>query len=194
LNQNPLNYILNLSGNRNYSRCRKNDALILEDIFYMEAKIIKADYTNAMHSDALVKLLNIYASGPTGGGVALPEYTMKNLTDRLSQIPAAFSLLAFDGNTPAGLANCFETFSTFACRPLINIHDLMVAPEYRRKGIGEMLINRVVEQGREIDACRITLEVLAENTGAKMLYEKCGFNGYELTPEMGKALFWEKKI
>ncbi|MFT5906124.1 MAG: ribosomal protein S18 acetylase RimI-like enzyme, partial [Cryomorphaceae bacterium] len=42
--------------------------------------------------------------------------------------------------------------------------------------------------------CKITLEVLSKNEVAKSAYQKFGFSGYELDPEAGKALFWEKPI
>lgn len=37
-----------------------------------------------------------------------------------------FSVLAFDADQPVGLINAIEGFSTFACKPLINIHDVIV--------------------------------------------------------------------
>ena len=35
---------------------------------------------------------------------------------------------------PVGLATTFEGFSTFAAKPLINIHDIAVLPDYRGRG------------------------------------------------------------
>lgn len=36
--------------------------------------------------------------------------------------------LAYRGTGPIGPAPCFRGFPTFAARPLVNIHDLFVAP------------------------------------------------------------------
>ncbi len=44
------------------------------------------------------------------------------------------------------------------------------------------------------DCCKLTLEVLEGNHIAQAAYTKFGFSGYELDPEMGRALFWEKKL
>ena len=42
--------------------------------------------------------------------------------------------------------------------------------------------------------CKLTLEVLDNNFIAKALYKKFGFSDYQLDPEYGNALFWEKKL
>lgn len=47
---------------------------------------------------------------------------------------------------------------------------------------------------RQEGYCKITLEVLGNNVVAKKAYMTAGFEGYELTPEAGKAEFWQKKI
>ncbi len=56
-------------------------------------------------------------------------------------------------------------------------------------------IETVKEQlAKAKNCCKVTLEVLDNNVGAKRAYEKFGFGGYELDPESGKAVFWQKKI
>lgn len=37
-------------------------------------------------------------------------------------------------------ANCFESFSTFACKPLINIHDFIVLEKYKGNGISQKIL------------------------------------------------------
>ena len=46
-------------------------------------------------------------------------------------------MLAFDGDAPVGLVNCIEGFSTFACKPLVNVHDVAVLSSHRGRGIAE---------------------------------------------------------
>jgi ribosomal protein S18 acetylase RimI-like enzyme len=46
----------------------------------------------------------------------------------------------------------------------------------------------------ELGCCKLTLEVLEHNYIAQKAYRSFGFAGYELNPNMGKALFWEKKL
>jgi len=96
--------------------------------------------------------------------------------------------------TPAGIAICFEGFSTFACKPLLNIHDFAVASEFRGRGLAKKLMKKIEEIARSLDCCKITLEVLEGNKIAQGLYSACGFVGYELDPQMGRAVFWQKNL
>jgi ribosomal protein S18 acetylase RimI-like enzyme len=77
--------------------------------------------------------------------------------------PQAFSVLAFDGREAVGLVNCFEGFSTFACRPLVNVHDLVVAASHRGRRVGEQMLAAVEHIARARGACKLTLEVLSAN-------------------------------
>jgi ribosomal protein S18 acetylase RimI-like enzyme len=95
---------------------------------------------------------------------------------------------------PAGLVNCFEAFSTFKCKPIINIHDVTVNSDYRGLGISIKMLNKVEQIALEKGCCKLTLEVLEGNTVAKKAYTKFGFAGYKLDPGHGKAEFWEKAI
>jgi len=103
-------------------------------------------------------------------------------------------VLAYDGDAPVGLANCFQGFSTFACRPLINIHDLMVLPEARRKGASQSLLAFVEQEAIQRRCCKVTLEVLDGNSGARSAYEKYGFNDYALGDDHGSARLMQKVL
>src|ERR1035437_9756850 len=103
-------------------------------------EIAKADYRNSQHATALVHLLDAYAQDPTGGGHGLSAYAKENLVEKLAQRPTAFSVLAFAAGQAVGLVNCFEGFSTFACQALVNIHDLVVLPEFRGRGIARLML------------------------------------------------------
>lgn len=160
----------------------------------MKIDIVKADYFDQAHRKAIPFLLNEYAKDPMGGAEPLSQYTYDNLADKLAKLPHAFSIIAYVDGKPAGLINCFEAFSTFACKPLINTHDIAVLPEYRGLGLSQKMLNKVEEIAREKGCCKITLEVLSNNTVAKSAYEKFGFSSYELAEGEGHALFWQKKL
>jgi len=57
----------------------------------------------------------------------------------------------------------------------LHINNVAVRDAYRRRGIGEALLKRVLETGRNARAPRAFLELRAGNSGALALYEKCGF-------------------
>jgi GNAT superfamily N-acetyltransferase len=156
--------------------------------------IKQADLNDAAQAAAIIDLLNRYAQHPMGGGEALPQYTQANLIDALKQRRECRILLAYDGATPIGLCNCFEGFSTFACKPLLNIHDLYVADGYRNLGIAKKLLAGAEEIARESGCCKLTLEVLSGNQAAKMSYAGVGFKPYQLNEEFGHAEFWQKYL
>lgn len=154
--------------------------------------ICRADYGNPMHASALVQLLDAYAQDPAGGGEGLSAFAKMHLVQALAARPQAFSVLAFDGDQPVGLINCIEGFSTFACRPLVNVHDVAVLASHRGQRVGERMLALVVTIARERGACKLTLEVLQGNASAIRLYERVGFVAYALDPAMGRAQFFQK--
>lgn len=156
--------------------------------------IIKADFSDPSHSKAIIKLLNEYALDPMGGGRPLSDYVKDNLVKELQKRDGARGILAFVNGEAAGLLICFEGFSTFACRPLINVHDIVVTSRHRGKGLAKKMLQMLEEIASDIGCCKLTLEVLEGNSAAQAVYKSFGFSGYELDPEMGKAMFWEKKL
>ena len=153
-----------------------------------------ADYLNGKHAADIGYLMNCYASDPMGGGEPLTSTVTSKLASELAKVPHAFSIICYVSGKPAGLVNCFEAFSTFKCKPLINIHDVVVAKEFRGLGISHLLLQEVERIALEKDCCKVTLEVLEGNTVAKSSYNKFGFGDYELDPAMGKAMFWQKEL
>ncbi|MBU1222958.1 MAG: GNAT family N-acetyltransferase [Gammaproteobacteria bacterium] len=154
--------------------------------------IVRARYDEPAHATALVDLLDHYARDPAGGGAPLSDFARGNLVASLAARPFVFSVLAFDGDLPVGLVNAIEGFSTFACKPLVNVHDVVVASSHRGRGIAARLFAEVEAIARERSACKLTLEVLSGNRAARALYEKLGFDDYQLDPAMGQAQFMQK--
>jgi GNAT superfamily N-acetyltransferase len=160
----------------------------------MNIRILVANYLNQQHAHDLMNLLNYYALDPMGGGKKLNEFVKQNLVSELAKIRGSLSLLCYVDGKPAGLVNCFEGFSTFNCQYLLNIHDVIVLDKYRGLGLSQKLLEKVEEIAKNKGYCKLTLEVLEGNEPAKKAYLKYGFSGYELAPEVGKALFWEKQL
>ena len=154
--------------------------------------VVRARYDDPAHAAALVELLDAYARDPAGGGEPLSDFARAHLIDELAARPFIFSVLAFDGSLPVGLVNAIEGFSTFACKPLVNVHDVAVLPSHRGRGIAAQLFAEVETIARERGACKLTLEVLSGNRAARALYEKLGFDDYRLAPGMGAAQFMQK--
>ncbi|MEJ2330576.1 MAG: GNAT family N-acetyltransferase [Gammaproteobacteria bacterium] len=156
--------------------------------------IRSADYSDASDAADIIHLMQAYAQDPMGGGELLSADVVRNLVSNLAQIPGAFSLLAFAGGEAVGLVTCFEGFSTFKCKPLINIHDVIVLPSCRGNGIVGRMLQQVEQIARERGCCKLTLEVLEGNKAARHAYGKAGFTDYMLLPETGRAIFQHKLI
>lgn len=57
----------------------------------------------------------------------------------------------------------------------VHICTLAVHPQWQGRGLGELLLDSLLEQGRKLGALRATLEVRVSNTAALELYLKYGF-------------------
>ena len=155
-------------------------------------EIVRVRYDDAAHAAALLELMDIYARDPAGGGEPLSDFAQGNLITQLAARPYIFSVLAFDDDAPVGLINAIEGFSTFACRPLVNVHAVVVTSSHRGRGIAGAMFAEIETIARERGACKLTLEVLMGNASARQLYQRLGFADYQLDPAMGHAQFLHK--
>ena len=93
-----------------------------------------------------------------------------------NQQPLAFVLLAQSDGNPVGFATYHHIYSTFLAQPGIWLDDLYIKTEYRRRGIGEALIERLCQEAQKIDGGRIDWTVAVNNSSAIQFYEKMGAN------------------
>lgn len=156
--------------------------------------IIEAHLANPRHQEAIVTLLNAYARDAMGTGQDLPADVRARLIPGLQQHPTTLVFLAFEAQKPVGIAVCFQGFSTFAARPLLNIHDLAVLPDYRRHGVGRRLLEAVEARGRALECCKLTLEVREDNERAQRLYRDVGFSDVQFTPGVVRHWFLQKRL
>jgi len=153
-----------------------------------------ANLSDPADADAVVTLLDTYAQDLMGGSTPLAADVKARLPSDLAAFPTSLVLLARVDGIAAGLAVGFLGYSTFAAAPLVNLHDFVVAPAFRGRGIAAALLARLAETARERGCCKITLEVLENNHRARKLYAQAGFGAYELDPVAGKALFLQKAL
>jgi GNAT superfamily N-acetyltransferase len=157
-------------------------------------RIVAVDLEIEAISAAWLDLLDHYACDPMGGGEGLSAYARTHLVDELKHLPTFHGALAWRGEKPLGLINCFTGFSTFAARPLLNIHDIVVHADARRQGIGQALLQWAEQRARGLGCCKLTLEILAGNTRAMASYERAGYAPYVLDPAAGHALLMQKLL
>lgn len=156
--------------------------------------VTAVDLGDPAQAAAWLDLLDHYARDPMGGGDGLSPYARDNLVAELRHLPIFHGALAWLDGRAVGLINCFAGFSTFAARPLLNIHDIVVHGDRRGTGIGQALLAWAEGRARELGCCKLTLEVLANNARALQAYERAGFAPYVLDPAAGSALFLQKLL
>ena len=112
---------------------------------------------------------------PMGGCPAHSEFRNRSVITALEHHPTVFVQFAAVDMEIAGMAVCFENYSTFRAAPFLNIHDLAVLPAYRGMGLATALLNRVILEGINRCCAKVTLEVRDDNHLARSLYAKNGF-------------------
>ena len=157
-------------------------------------EILQADLDRRDHQLAVLALLDAYAMDPMGNGKALSNEVRRKLIPGLQQHPTTIIFLAFQNKHAVGIVTCFVGFSTFAARPLINIHDFYVTPEVRGQKIGHMILAAVEQKARVAGCCKVTLEVQQNNHRAQRVYEAAGFSRSVYVEAAGGALFLSKVL
>ncbi len=160
----------------------------------MSIEIREANLREMREADAFLSLLDSYARDVMGGGTPLDATVKQRLVPALLEQPGVLVLLAWLDERAVGLASCFFGFSTFAARPLLNVHDLAVLPELRGRGIGRALLAAAEEHARARGCVKLTLEVLEDNVGAQRLYRAQGFRDYELGGVPRRTFFLTKPL
>lgn len=114
---------------------------------------------NHAHVEAIADLEKVCFSDP---------WSVKSVESELNN-PLSLWLVAIDGDIVAGYIGSQTVLGEG------DMMNLAVSPDYRRRGIGEGLVNALVKALSEMGATRLALEVRASNAPAIALYEKLGF-------------------
>ena len=83
--------------------------------------------------------------------------------------PLALWLVAMEGDRLAGYVGSQTVMDE------TDMMNLAVAPQFRRQGVGEALVNALTASLKELGSRCLTLEVRDSNEAARALYGKLGF-------------------
>ena len=90
--------------------------------------------------------------------------------------------VAREGREVIAMASLLYTISTAEGGKAALFEDLVVAPEHRKRGIGEALLKHVVAEARAEGVLRITLLTDMQNERAQAMYRRVGFVGSPMKP------------
>lgn len=85
-----------------------------------------------------------------------------------------FVFLAQIAGKPAGLMVVYRSFSSFECGKILFLNDLWVEPDFRTRGVGQALMDKVKSLARETGCKRVDLQTDLKNKKARKLYENSG--------------------
>lgn len=131
--------------------------------------VLRAD---ARHLDALTDLFDGYRRfyrKPSD-----PDAARAFLSERLDRADSVI-FLAELGGQPAGFTQLYPLFSSVRMRRVWLLNDLYVAPEARRRGVGEALLEAARSFAAGDGAVAIQLATELDNAGAQALYERLGY-------------------
>lgn len=103
----------------------------------------------------------------------------KFINDRLKNNESVIFVAIIEENKrviPIGFTQLYPKFSSGKAIKIWVLNDLYVEQNYRNKGIGENLINRVLEFAKEDSASYVELSTATDNHNAQRLYETVGFD------------------
>lgn len=124
-------------------------------------------------------------------------FDVQGFTAEVAGLPGRYSppsgclILAMEGNSPAGCV-ALRDLGDGTCE----MKRLYVAPPYRGRGMGKLLVEGVVRRAKHMGYRRVVLDTLPEMAGAVALYREYGF--VETTPYWDnpaeRAVFMERPL
>ena len=96
------------------------------------------------------------------------------IADRLTKGDSII-FLALDGETTLGFTQLYPAFSSLSMGAKWLLNDLFVAPEARRRGVGEGLLTHAADFARASGSKGLSLATEITNITAQRLYERLGW-------------------
>jgi GNAT superfamily N-acetyltransferase len=92
--------------------------------------------------------------------------------------PAAHVLLAWDDTRPVGLATYSFLWPAIGLTRSLYLKELYVAQESRRKGVGKLLMQSIIEVAANYECSRVEWTTDNDNVDAQRFYEVLGLRQY----------------
>lgn len=148
------------------------------------------DFNDQKQVEAYTEMLDEYMLDPMGGEKkAHNDLEKQQLIEGLNGIPTSRCFFILFKDEYVGFSTCFVNFSTFKIKPYLYVHDIFIRNNFRKYGLGKLLLKHLINYAEENKYCKVTLEVRNDNKVAMSMYHNLGFRDCE--PPM---YFWTKYL
>jgi len=131
--------------------------------------IIKADLNNLTGVARLFDLYRQFYDCPPDLQLAT-QFIKERIENRESEI-----FLATSSDVACGFVQLYPSFCSVQAVKIYILYDLYVESEFRKSGVGGMLMNRATQWATDNGAARLDLLTAKTNTAGQHLYEKHGY-------------------
>ena len=135
----------------------------------MDITIRKAKKEHMSRVHELIMELAIYEKLPQEVEINLSDL----VNDGFGEKPLFHCFVAEINSTVEGMAIIYNRYSTWKGKT-VHLEDLIVTKNMRNKGIGALLLDKVILFGKEMSVKRISWEVIDWNKEAIKFYERKG--------------------
>lgn len=129
---------------------------------------------------ALWGMLLAFYGKKTGGGVLQRSFRYAVNHPRQVRIYVA----VVEGKLAGTASLHMGHYSTWNDNWYGHVEDVVIAPEFRRRGAGRRLIMHIIGAAKEEGLSRLELNALAGNAAARLMYEKLGFTTDSVSYEL----------
>ena len=103
------------------------------------------------------------------------EVTEESLNAALfGETKVAEAIIVFENEAAIGYAIFYPNFASFRGQRGLYLEDIFIKPEFRGRGVGEMMLRHIARLAQARGFERIDFQVLEWNTPAVKFYEKLG--------------------
>jgi ribosomal protein S18 acetylase RimI-like enzyme len=117
-----------------------------------------------------------------------PGLSRRYLSERLERGESVVLIASMIDGRAVGFVQLYPTFASLRAARVFVLYDLFVAPEARRRGVAQRLMQAAAVEARTAGAVALTLQTARTNLAAQRLYESLGWKRDEEFVEYGLTL------
>ena len=104
-----------------------------------------------------------------------PQLARSYITERIRNKESSIFIAEHEKGRGAGFVQMYPSFCSVEAVKILILYDLFTDPDFRRQGVGRMLMNRARDYAKETGARRLDLLTAKSNIPGQNLYESLGY-------------------